>query len=74
MGKYGAFKGNRPKSEVLLMPSETLEVQNMKWEKEMMEVFKFTRTEIDAFKRVRSRMQFLDHCAERGMVFNLDSF
>lgn len=56
-----------------LVVDESQEVATMKWEAEMIEVFKFTRTEIDAFKRITSRMQFLDHCESKGIMGSMYS-
>lgn len=56
--------------EVLAMPEEPEEAA-MKWETEMINVFHFTATELDAFKRIRSRVEFLDYCELNGIFVSI---
>lgn len=63
MTKYRMKKVTPTKTnDTLVFPSESLEDANLAWEKEMTEKYKFTRSEIDAFKKVRTRTQFSDYC------------
>lgn len=63
-----AIKPGKPPTEVIVMPSEPLEVQNDKWETDLRNKFGFSEERIKEFKRVSSRSQFLSYCTERGYV------
>jgi len=72
MSRYQRNTGRRAMSLKILMPTESQEEINQKWEAELLEVFHFSMEEVEKFKQVRSAKQFLEYCEINGITFNID--
>lgn len=67
---------HQPKKElpdqVPVVPCETLEQANERWEDEMVNMWGISLEDMETFKRVRSRAQFLDHMNMFNISYQTD--